>query len=91
MKVRTTEAAQLRIQIGHQSTLQERIFRKIDARHNVTWTESDLLRLREKVVWVSIEHHFPDDLHGHVFLGDDLGCVEHVELETIRNLLIENL
>ena len=71
--------------------LQERVVRDVDTRREVAEVERRLLGLREEVVRVVVEDHPPDDRDRHLLLGDDLGRVEHVELELLEGLLGEQL
>ena len=62
-EVRTAQPRELRVQVGEQPALQQRVVREIDARHNVRDVECDLLRLSEEVVRVAVEHHAANALH----------------------------
>jgi hypothetical protein len=53
--------------------------------------ECGLLGLGEEVVDVAVEHHLPDDLQRDDLLGDQLGRIEHVEVEAVGGLLVERL
>jgi hypothetical protein len=45
----------------------------------------------EEIVRIAIEHHLADDLERHDLLADELGRIQHVEIEIIRGFLIECL
>ena len=53
--------------------------------------ERHLLGLGEEVVRIAVKHHTPHQPHRHVFLGDQLGRIEHVIRLRIRKFLIEHL
>src|SRR5271163_1462487 len=91
MKIRPTQAAQLRVKIREQSALQQGIFGKIQARYEVARAESHLLGFGEKIVGVVVEDHFSNHLQRYKFFGNNLGCIEHVKFKFIRSRLIENL
>jgi hypothetical protein len=55
---------------------------------HVSNAKGHLFRFGEKVVHVTVEHA-PDDAQGKNFLGNDLGRVEHVEIEFVREFLVE--
>ena len=59
--------------------------------HDVAGAEGDLLRLGEEVVGVAVQHHAADDAQRDDLLGDELGRVEHVEVEAVGLLLREGL
>src|SRR5512141_1235452 len=70
---------------------QQRIIREVDAWHHVRRTECDLLRFREKVVWVAIEHHAAHRHYRHELFGNDLRGVENVEAESLAVFFREDL
>jgi hypothetical protein len=53
--------------------------------------EGHLLRLGEKVVGIPVEHQSSHRHERHQFLGNDLGGIEHVETESLRLLLRDDL
>ena len=63
----------------------------VDAGHDVLRAEGDLLGLGEEIVDIGIERQRADDLDRDLFLGDDLGRVEHVEFELFGEFLVEHL
>ena len=81
----------MRIQIGEEPALKQRIIRKIDAWRNIRGQECDLLGFGEEIVDIRVERQRPDDLDRHFFFGNDLGRVEHVEVEGVGEFLIEDL
>ena len=91
VEVRSSEPAQLRVQIGVDAARQQRVVAEVDARHHVRHAERDLLGLREEVVRIAIEDHASDALHRDQLFGNDLGGIEHVEREGSRFLLREGL
>ncbi len=72
-------------------TGEERIVRKIDARHHVRHTEGDLFGLGKEVVGIAIQHQLADRDDGHEFLGHDFRRVEHIEREALGLFLREDL
>ncbi len=91
MEVRPAESADLRVGVGEQSTLQQRVIGKVDAWHDVARAESDLLGFREEVVRVAVQGHFAQRRNRNDFLGDDLGRVEDVEVEVVFVLFFDDL
>ncbi len=69
----------LRVEIGEQPPLQQRIVGEIDARHDIGRAEGHLLGLGEEIVRVAVQHHRARPCRTrHDLLGDQLGRVEHV-------------
>ena len=91
MEVRPAQAEQLGVGVGKQPALQQRIVGEVDARHDVAGMERRLLGLGEEVVRVAVEHHLADHFERHDFLRDQLGGIEHVEVEAVGRLLVERL
>ena len=91
MKVRPAQARNLRVHIRVDTASEQRVVRKINARHDMRRAEGHLLRLGKKVVWVAVEHHAANDLYRHQFLGDELGGVQDVKAELVGLLLAEDL
>ena len=91
VEIRPAEPDELGVGVGEQPALQQRVVGEVDARHHVAGVEGDLLGLGEEVVDVAVEHHLADDLERDVFLGDQFGGVEHVELERVGGFLVEGL
>ena len=91
VKIRPAEANELGVGVGEQAALQQRIVGEVDARHDVSGVEGDLLGLGEEVVDVAVEHHLADDLEWDVLFRDQLGGIQHVELELVSGFLVEGL
>ncbi len=53
--------------------------------------ERHLFRLGEEIVDGAVEHETADRPNGDLFLGNELGGVENVELEVLRERLVEHL
>ena len=51
--------------------------------NDMTGMERRLLRFGEKIDGISVEHHAPDHLDRHDFLGNDFRRIEHVEIEAV--------
>ena len=60
MKVGSTETNQLRVRVGEQAALQQRIVGKVDARHDVPGMEGNLLGFRKKIIGIAIERQLAD-------------------------------
>ncbi len=90
-EVGAAQPLQLRIQIGEVAALQQRVVGEVDAGRNILRHERDLLGLREEIVRHAVQHQSADGDRGHEFFGDDLGGVEHVEIEVVSKLLVEQL
>ena len=58
---------------------------------DVLGAEGDLLGLGEEVVDHAVEHQPADDADRQELFGDDLGRVEHVEVELVGEVLVEQL
>ena len=91
MKVGPAQTADLRIGVGKQSTLQQRVVGKVDPRHDMTGAEGDLLGLGKVIVGVAVEHHLAQRGDRHQLFGDQLGRVEDVELELMLVRLANDL
>ena len=86
-EVGPAEPLQLRVEIGEVAALQQRVVREIDARNDVLRAERDLLGLGEEVVDAAVEHQPADAADRNLLLGNDLGRVEHIELELVGEVL----
>ena len=91
VEVRAAEARNLRVVVRVNSAGEQRIVREVDPGNDVRRAECDLLRLREEVIRIAIEHHAPDGRHRHELLRNDLGGVEDVEAEFFALFLREKL
>ena len=85
------EPLQLGVEVGEVPALQERVVGEVDAVDDVLRAERHLLGLGEEVVDDAVEHEAADRLHRHLFLGDELGRVEHVEREAVGEVVVEQL
>lgn len=81
MEIRPAKAADLRVGIGEQPPLQERVVAEIDPRHDMSGMEGRLFVFGKEVIRVAVEDHFPHPQHRHQRLGDQLGRVQQVEVE----------
>src|SRR5271154_5100822 len=57
----------------------------------MAWAERDLLSLCEEVIRITVQDHLADHLQRHKFFGDQLRCVENVELEARGSFFVKNL
>ena len=78
VKVRGAQPRFLGVEVGKEPPLQQRVVRKVDSRHDVGGQEGHLLGFRKEVVRPAVQHHPPDDAHGHILFGDQLGGVQNV-------------
>ena len=90
-EVRAAEALQLGVEVREVAALQQRVVGEVDAGDDVLGAERDLLGLGEEVVDRAVEHEPADAAHRHQLLGDDLGGVEHVEVELVGEVVVEEL
>ena len=90
-EVRPAQAEELRVQVRKRAALQKRIVGHVDARHQMSSVECDLLRLGEEVFRVAIERHLADAANRHQLFGPQLGSVEDVERKAELVLLFEDL
>ena len=90
-EIGATEPLQLRVEIGEVATLKQRVVGEVDARRDVLRHERNLLGLREEIVGHAIENQASDWDRLEDLFGNNLGRIEHVEVEVVRKLLIEEL
>ena len=90
-EVRAAEPLQLGIEIGEIAALQQRIVGEVDAGRHVLGHERDLLGLGKEIVRHPVEHQPADRDRRQQFFRNDLGRIEHVEIETVGKILIEQL
>lgn len=85
------EAVAVRVRVGEESGLQDRIGRRLHPGHQVGWRKGDLLDLGKIVFGILIESKFAKGSQGHVFLRPDFGEVEYVPSELFGLFRAENL
>ena len=76
---RAAEACDLRVQVGEQPSLHQRIIGYLNARHQISGVEGDLLGFGEIVGGVAVQRQLPDQLHRNEFFRDQFGRVEQVD------------
>ncbi len=81
MEVRSTKTADLRIGIGEEAALQQRIVGEIQPRDNMARVERGLLVLGKEVIRVTVKHHFAHQLYRHQLFRNQLGRIQQVEVE----------
>ena len=91
VEVDRAQARQLGVLIGEQPPLQQRIFRKVDARHDVGRQEGDLFGFGEEVVRVAVQNHAADHADRIFFFRHQLGGVQNVEGQGVGLVLGEQL
>ena len=84
-EVRAAEPLQLRVEIGEVAALQQRVVREVDAGRHILRHERDLFGLGKEIVGHPVKHQSPDRHRLDHFLGNDLGRIEHVEVEPSAN------
>ena len=90
-EVRAAEPLQLRVEVGEVAALKQRVVGEVDARRHVLRHERNLLGLGEEIVGHAIENQAADRDGLEDFLGNDLRGIEHVEVEVVGELLVEEL
>src|SRR6185436_19908169 len=65
MEVRSTQTAQLGIQIREQASLQQRIRGEVDSGNDVARMKGDLFGLCKEIVWIAIQYEPSDRHHEH--------------------------
>ncbi len=90
-EVRPAQPRELGVLVGEVARLEERVVREVDARHDVRGAEGHLLRLREEVRRVAVEHQLAHAAHGDELLGDDLRRVQQLDAQLLRLLLLDDL
>ena len=90
-EVWTAKPLQLGVEVREVPSLKQRIVGEVDTRNDIAGMECDLLGLGEEIVDATVKHQPADDPDRDLFLGDDLGRVEHVEVESIGELVVEEL
>jgi len=91
MKVRPAKATDLRVRIGKQAPLQQRVIGKVDPWNNVAGAEGDLFGFCEKIVRVAVEHHFSQWRNRYQFFRDQLGRVKNIEIKLMLIFLRDDL
>src|SRR5687768_2064474 len=90
-KVGAAEPLELCIQVGKVPTLKQGIVRKINSGYDVLRAKRDLLGLHKEIVDTTVKHEPTDAPNRHVLLRDDFGSIEHVEVEFVGEIFIEEL
>ena len=57
----------------------------------MAWMKGDLLCFREKVVWVPVESHLADTLHGDQFFRNKFCGIQQIEAEFLFVLFLDDL
>lgn len=91
LKVGAAVAVQLGVEVREKTALQQRVFGKVDAAHDVAGLEHDLLRLGEVVRRVAVQLHQTQLRDRHKLLGKNLGGVQQVKAVRQRLVLVDNL
>lgn len=91
LKVGAAVPVQLGVEVREKTALQQRVFGKVDAAHDVAGLEHDLLRFGEVVRGVAVQLHHTQLRDGHKLLGKDLGGVQQVEAVRQHLVLVDNL
>jgi hypothetical protein len=91
VEICAAEPADLRVGIGEQPALQQRVVGEIEAGHEMARMEGCLLCFGEEIDGIAIQGHPSDNFDGDDLFRDDLGRVQHVEIEAVGLLLVEGL
>ena len=90
-EVRPAEPLDLGVEVGKVATLQQRVIGEVNAGHDVGGAKGHLFRLGKEIVHHPVQHQTAHDPDRAVFLGDQLGRVEHVEGKGIGESIVEHL
>src|SRR5690606_26968761 len=90
-EVRAPEPPYLSIEVREVAPLQDRVVAELDTRHDVLRAECDLLRLRERILHVAIDHEPADSPDRHELFSHELRRVERVERQQRRGVVAEHL
>ncbi len=71
--------------------MQQRVVRKINARHNVGSVEGHLFSFSKEVVGVAIQRHLADTTHRYDLFRNDLRGIEQVKVKTKFVFLLDDL
>src|SRR5690242_13081233 len=82
---------QLSVEVGEQTSLQQRIFRKINATNHVSNLEHDLLSLGKVVSRITVQCELSKRRERNNVLGNYLGRIENVKAPTQLVVFLENL
>jgi hypothetical protein len=78
-EIRAAEPRELRVEVGKQACLHERIVGRFDTGHEVAGVKGHLFGLGEVVGRVPVEGQLSDQLYRDHLLGHDLGRIEQVD------------
>ena len=76
MEIGSPQTTNLRIGIGEQTALQQRIVCEIYARDDMAGMEGDLFVFGEEIIGVAVQYHFTDALNRNQRFGDQLGGIQ---------------
>ena len=91
VEIGPTQARKLRVEIGEQASLQQRIIGEIDARHDIAGTVGNLFCFCEKVIRPAVENQAAYHFQGYHLFGDKFGRVQMIERKLVRFLLRKKL
>ena len=83
------QTVHLGIGIGEHPTLQQTVFRRLDAWHQVGRGHGDLLGFLEDIGRVAVQDHLPDFALSHV--RPDLGGIQRIKVEGLQLFRLEHL
>src|SRR3546814_20740401 len=89
-EVRAAQSFDLGIEIRKIAPLEQQVVREIYARRHILRAEGDLLGLREEIVDHPVEHQSANHPYWHQFLRNDLGRIQHVEVEAVGEIIVEH-
>ena len=82
MEIRPAEAANLRIGIGEESALKQRVVAEVYPRNDMPRMERRLFVFGKKVIRVAIEDHLTDALHRDQRFRNQLGGIQQIEIKS---------
>jgi len=86
-----TQAANLRVEIGHVTPMKHRIVTETNAWYDMTRTEGNLFNLREIFVHVAIQNKLAYRLKWDELFGPDLRVIQNVEIKFMLVFFLDNL
>ena len=82
MEIRPAEAANLRIGIGEESALQQRVVAEVYSWNDMPGMEGRLFVFGKEVIRVAIKDHLTDALHRNQRFRDELGGIQQIEIKS---------
>lgn len=90
-EVGAAQTLDLSIKIGKIAALEQRVVTEIDARRYILGHEGDLFRFGKEIVDDPVQNQTPNDADRHQFFRNQLGCIQHVEVEAVGKRIVKQL